>query len=375
VSGVSLLHYINLTGLSDFSLKHYFEGRQDLLLNPHFIMARTSLICLSLDAEPTLATKGLFKYSTKNWGFHARQKGVAKKLLADNKGLILGFLNSEASLSRAYAYRSFMRREGVQGVHIVAHEALSIVMDLLLEEGKNPNSCDNRGRAPLFYAVNARRLTMIKFLLRRTVPVLGRPHSIAINANLANKDGWTPLHHAIDPGSNPSGTWLMKLQYNSDKDTALIDLLLKFDQVDVNVRTNNGCTPLSLAAFKGEFVQRLLQHPKIQPNIPDNVGRTPLAYAIRRCIDAVDGRKSVDEPKFSDRWESRQFTGEESVVAFPPRNGAMDAINWLLGNEHVDDKRKTTVRALLEHCDVGSIDASDCTTPIDRALTITRSGI
>jgi ankyrin repeat protein len=56
---------------------------------------------------------------------------------------------------------------------------------------------------------------------------------------------------------------------------------LSHPNIDVNIQSNNGWTPLHRACYNKntEIVKLLLEHSKINPNIKNNDARTPLYQA------------------------------------------------------------------------------------------------
>lgn len=72
-----------------------------------------------------------------------------------------------------------------------------------------------------------------------------------------------------------------------------LDLLLKQDKIDVNVKNSRGYTALQSAAMKGhlECLNLLLQQDKIDINAKSSCGYTALAYAIiceeQECVDLL----------------------------------------------------------------------------------------
>eukprot|EP01117_Protostelium_nocturnum_P016027 TRINITY_DN6271_c0_g1_i1.p2 TRINITY_DN6271_c0_g1~~TRINITY_DN6271_c0_g1_i1.p2 ORF type:complete len:112 (+),score=37.66 TRINITY_DN6271_c0_g1_i1:669-1004(+) len=58
-------------------------------------------------------------------------------------------------------------------------------------------------------------------------------------------------------------------------------MLLENPKVDPNLAEEAGCTPLFIASWKGhyEVVRLLLANPKVDPNVEDTEGSTPLLIA------------------------------------------------------------------------------------------------
>jgi pectate lyase len=121
------------------------------------------------------------------------------------------------------------------------------VVELLIANGADVNA---GGSSALKEAVRKRRLDITKLLII---------HGANVNAGK-----WTALHVAVDFG------W---------RDMA--ELLIA-KGADVNAKSNNGRTPLHLAARYSTNLAKLLVSSGADINIKDNDGKTPLYYAIER---------------------------------------------------------------------------------------------
>ncbi|HEV2330299.1 MAG TPA: ankyrin repeat domain-containing protein [Verrucomicrobiae bacterium] len=123
------------------------------------------------------------------------------------------------------------------------------VAAFLLDHGADINRV-TRGGSPLFWAADAAQRTMVRFLL---------DHGADVNAGEGEA-----LDAAIKRGYKAVAETLLNARAN------------------VNVRDDNGQTPLDLAAADGrtEMIQMLLDS-GADPNIPDNWGGTPLIRATR----------------------------------------------------------------------------------------------
>ena len=87
-----------------------------------------------------------------------------------------------------------------------------------------------------------------------------------------DRDGYgvTLLHHAC---------W-------GSENLAVIPLLLAHPDIDVNVKSNGGCTPFFYACWNGRLdcVREMLKDSRVKVNEPDSDGFTPLWYAARYGI-------------------------------------------------------------------------------------------
>jgi ankyrin repeat protein len=140
---------------------------------------------------------------------------------------------------------------------------LAEVKRLVVGCGVNPNIKDKDGNTPLHYAAREGRLKVVELLLEH-----------GADPNIQDKDGWTPLHYAA---------WKRRLK--------VVELLLEHG-ADPNIQDKDGETPLHLAAWDGhlDVVKFLLEH-GANPNIQENkYGKTPLHYAVSRCLENKFGR-------------------------------------------------------------------------------------
>ena len=90
--------------------------------------------------------------------------------------------------------------------------------------------------------------------------------------NQSKLDGVTPLLMAVDKGH-----------------VSVVEILLKYKDIDPNKAKLNGLTPLLMAVDKGHIsvVEALLKHKDIDPNKPNNDGITPLLRAAAKGHVAV----------------------------------------------------------------------------------------
>lgn len=106
------------------------------------------------------------------------------------------------------------------------------------------------------------------------------------NLNKKPDGGQAPLHYAIESKSIP-----------------MINYLLSFKDIDVNIAGLYGNTPLHMAAkMTGEtgleIIKALLKHKKIDVNQPDLVGKTPLDRATdKKIIESLQRAQQREEAR------------------------------------------------------------------------------
>jgi ankyrin repeat protein len=184
---------------------------------------------------------------------------------------------------------------GQHRLHVAAQDSDIAALQLLLAEGENVDSKDDRGWTPLHTAAFGGHTLIVKTLLRHGAAVDAQDHSdrssLAIaadeghndvveellrngaNVNLSGKNAWSPLNQALmrnhrdavklllDAGANPVGQdeFGFAPLLIASKDLELVNLLLEAG-ADPNSDLVGGATVLHFAARQGNvpLVQRLL---------------------------------------------------------------------------------------------------------------------
>jgi ankyrin repeat protein len=188
------------------------------------------------------------------------------------------------------------------------------VLSLLLS-GVDPNQPDSRGRKALFVALRENSLHALDSLLSSPQTQVDVPNEkgetplmiAAIRGSLPaaqalvkrgaaiNREGWTPLHYACSGPDNGVAAWLIA------------------QGAEINARSENGTTPLMMAARygNGDLVPVLLKagaEPRAAneqeltaADFAQRGGRDVMAKELRRIIQerqrAADAAKAVDAAK------------------------------------------------------------------------------
>lgn len=125
----------------------------------------------------------------------------------------------------------------------------------LLQQGIDPNICDDGGWSPLMSAASSGDLIKVKNLVEfdKTDP------------NLKNDSGNTALHYACSKGH-----------------TDIVQALLQKDGIDLNVQDHNSkSTPIIRAMLAGHVrIVRMLKDARAKLNSKDADGNTVLHYAV-----------------------------------------------------------------------------------------------
>uniref|UniRef100_A0ABD2XCX2 Uncharacterized protein n=1 Tax=Trichogramma kaykai TaxID=54128 RepID=A0ABD2XCX2_9HYME len=171
-------------------------------------------------------------------------------------------------------------KEGFTPLHIICNSHSSYNSNLLKvlfelsDEKYHPVEIDARDElenTPLHLALYNGDKEIVELLLRR-----------GAHTNLANKEGFTPLHIICNSHSS----------YNSDLLKMIFELSdAKYHPVQINARDELGNTPLHLALNNGpKKVVELLLKRGANPNVANKEGFTPLHIA---CNDNFDDEELV----------------------------------------------------------------------------------
>jgi ankyrin repeat protein len=123
---------------------------------------------------------------------------------------------------------------------------------LLIQNGADVQACDLSGASPMHLACSSGHLDIVRELL-----------SYGGSPNLRDATGATPIHDAASQGN-----------------VQMVELLFKQSGVEIEVTTNDGFTPLLVAASRGHVkVATTLLERGADPNAKNVLGQTPLHVA------------------------------------------------------------------------------------------------
>ena len=135
--------------------------------------------------------------------------------------------------------------------HAVRNYRMKNVVDLLLQKGADVRAVNNDGATPVHFAAEAGHNAFVKLLIDKGAEV-----------NVPDKKGWTPLHYA-------------RCQCKS------AELLIEHG-ANVKAVGKNGETPMHVAASKGQYLSvNVFIAKRLDVNVRDNDGLTPMHYAAR----------------------------------------------------------------------------------------------
>jgi hypothetical protein len=301
------------------TIKDYFSqyfSRHLPNINGHLLLARTCLTFLNfyaLSSESGRARfhssgdlSAFFEYAAFQWGHHAREAGDDEKTCS----IAVQWLLSE-HMQQVHSVRNKTCKDHFRSyvqppspLCEASYFGLHSHVAKLLELGQDINAVDSNGKGPLYCAVWENHLAVVTLLFLECQN---------LDVNVQTTDGVTPLHAASRLGH--TYIVLLFLQFSQTRNGGISRAL------EVNVQDRNGWTALSSAASFGytDVVDLLLQHPDIDINVRDNYGWTALtravdgghAYTVRRLL--MDKRINVVASRVGEVgfWESVLGSGSK----------------------------------------------------------------
>ncbi|KAJ7591920.1 ankyrin repeat-containing domain protein [Mycena floridula] len=243
--------------LVHYTTKEYFELKVTTLFpDAQLSLAMTCLTYLSFktfdttDLEIEREKRILFRYTSKYWGDHALS--CEDRLCSGReRDAVLRFLRSAHNVQRAClsvaAFNSWQYRHSWNtklAPHLLARLGLAKILEMLINTGASADTPDVSGRTPLFHAVEANHLSVVRYLV-----------SMATTGHRVSSTSLT-----LNPNAE---------SYPVDSvHSAVARILTARPDVDVNRRS-------------GKHGHTTLTHPQILPNLADSRGITPLMYAAR----------------------------------------------------------------------------------------------
>ncbi|KAN0068675.1 Ankyrin repeat-containing domain protein [Elaphomyces granulatus] len=212
-----------------------------------------------------------------------------------------------------------------------------IISLLLTKHGIDVNEGNHDGNTPLMIAVVNNRVEGVKSLLARA----------DVDPNIPNRSGCTALSHAAsDCPFEPGALEMSKI-------------LLERDDIDINLgRDYEGRTALSWACINGclELVDLILKKDNVDPNVRDYTGCTPLVEACRSThsragVEPLEISKILLERDDIDVNLGRDYKGR-TALSWACINGCLELVDLILKKDNIDPNiRDNTGRTpLAEAC-------------------------
>lgn len=153
-------------------------------------------------------------------------------------------------------------------LHLAAAGGNCQLVQFLVNQGLDVNGIDGTGWTPLHFAVEKRRLEVVRLLLRNE-RVNVNCKDVIFESSLVmwhTIGNCMPLHHAVHNG-----------------DVSMVKLLLSSPKIDINCRDGEGKTPLHIAAEMNnlEICKLLVVTHQADRSLRSNDGKTPAACATK----------------------------------------------------------------------------------------------
>jgi ankyrin repeat protein len=175
--------------------------------------------------------------------------------------------------------------------------------DILKEGNFDINDRDENGEIPLFWAIRANNVIAVGLLLERGADPTRR-----------NNNGLTPIQVAV----------------TQEKDFKILDLLLEYEDVDIDDGGQSGYTVLHWAmATSNVTVVDFLLSKGANPNVADQNGATPLHVAAY-CADKTDVLDLILEKEKVDI--NRRDKDGQTALHYAVRGKRLDNVDYLLEN-------------------------------------------
>ena len=217
-----------------------------------------------------------------------------------------------------------------------------IVRLFLERENFDINDKDEKGCTPLMEATKTSDMTMLQTLLKHE----------KIDVNVQDNNGHTPLMWATMISINTDCRVTMHTKTGLDDKRrdgqttslkgkncqAIVQLLLKHKDIDINKMNNDNQTSLHFAALYGHeaMMSLLLEQKGIDVNVKSGYGGTPLLVAARSGYEEVVRRllayENVDV--------NARNMGSETSLFVAARSGYEEVVRLLLDHNEIDANAK-----------------------------------
>ena len=137
---------------------------------------------------------------------------------------------------------------------IIYHDCSPEVLSCLIENGADVNLSTDKNRTPLMTACEYGHVNTVTILIEH-----------GANVNLQDRDGLTAVHYAV----------------RGSQACEILSCLME-NGADVDAKTFDDCTPLMIAAERGDtkVATFLIEH-GANVDLPDKIGATALCYALK----------------------------------------------------------------------------------------------
>lgn len=261
--------------LVHYTAQEYFEQRKEQWFpeaESNITSICTTYLSFSVFGQSLCRTHGeskarlqsypLYHYAAENWGNHARcataldpvvMHFLLKTAHVEESTQVLRKPNTDLSQWMEFDEDYITQ---MTGLHVAAYFGIELLVSDLLQRRPEIDAKDSDGRTPLWWAATNGHEAVVKLLLRTS----------EVDVNVRNLCHQTPLSSAAGGGYE-----------------GIVQLLLAIPCIDVNAKELSGQTPLSIAVRNGYegVVKLLLATPGIDVNAGELFGQTPLSSAVR----------------------------------------------------------------------------------------------
>ncbi len=213
-----------------------------------------------------------------------------------------------------------------------------LLLDLVVANGANPNVANANGWHPIHVSTDLGDIEMLKRLLHfeASSDQPGGGGQTPLHLAAANDDlptlRWLFENSVPDPNAKNEKQWNMLHTATRLASTATVAWILKETQIDVSAAADRDWTPLHFACRYGdrEMVALLLDHPSSDPTCLTKHGWTPLHLAIYNKSEGVV--EALLQEERIDRTEATPGKNRRTIIELAINDGSMATLVALLND-------------------------------------------
>ena len=329
--------------LIHFTLKEYLSHRADLFNGAHSKITETCLTYLNFQAITDLSVSPsrdfqdtpFLEYASLYWGTHMRMEPSDHSRYLSLH--LLGQYDNHISAELLWksidgSYHNPLKP--FSALHCVSYFGIAeVAVDLIRTKIWDVNKRDSVGLTPLMWAARYGREEVVKLLLeqKHTQPDMSDAKYARTALSWAAESGHEGV---VGLFLGPPFVNLGRIGHRWGKTLQAMSLLFGRKYINPNRPDDGGRTPLSWAAGSGHAgaVKLLLEREDVSPDRSDKSSQSPLSWAARNGHDGVVklllGREDVSP--------DRPNSYGQTPLLWAARNGYDGAVKLLLGREGVN---------------------------------------